>query len=107
FWFVGGQAPSRLSPDRRFAFLGQVARDGMADVYRACDAFVLPSEGEGFPLSVQEARASGLPVSTTDAPGYSVYDLDRNGVLLIEPTADAVRTALHRLMGDAQLRKHM
>jgi glycosyltransferase involved in cell wall biosynthesis len=105
--FVGGRAPAQFSTDQRFVFLGTVDRDHMADIYRACDVFVLPSEGEGFPLSVQEAMASGLPVITTDDPGYSVYGLDRTGVLLVEPTVDAVRAALHRLMGDPRLRRHM
>jgi glycosyltransferase involved in cell wall biosynthesis len=34
----------------------------MAALYRACNLLVLPSTGEGFPLVVQEALASGLPV---------------------------------------------
>jgi glycosyltransferase involved in cell wall biosynthesis len=33
----------------------------MAALYRACDALVLPSYGEGFPLVLQEALASELP----------------------------------------------
>jgi len=38
-------------------------RDGrLADLYRASDVLVLPSTGEGLPLVVQEALASGLPV---------------------------------------------
>lgn len=36
--------------------------DSLAALYRASDVLVLPSTGEGFPLVIQEALASGLQV---------------------------------------------
>lgn len=42
--------------------LGRRSRPELAHLYRACDGLVLPSVGEGYPLVVQEALASGLPV---------------------------------------------
>jgi glycosyltransferase involved in cell wall biosynthesis len=43
-----------------------LSQDALAELYRASDAFVLPSQGEGFPLVVQEALACGLPVVCGD-----------------------------------------
>jgi glycosyltransferase involved in cell wall biosynthesis len=40
----------------------------VAEMYRAADALLLPSRGEGFPLAVQEALASGLPVFVPPEP---------------------------------------
>lgn len=37
-------------------------RESLARLYRASDVLVLPSIGEGFPLVIQEALASGIPV---------------------------------------------
>jgi glycosyltransferase involved in cell wall biosynthesis len=42
--------------------LGPRSQQKIAELYAASDLLLLPSVGEGYPLVVQEAMASGLPV---------------------------------------------
>ena len=58
--FAGGDAPETKVED--VVFLGKLSQIKLAQVYQAADIFILPSLGEGFPLSIQEAMATGLPV---------------------------------------------
>ena len=80
-----------------------VAPKRLREILCAVDAFVLPSEGEGFPVSLQEALAAGLPVVTTFQPGYDRF-LSPDDVLYVERDPDAVRGALRRLVDDIELR---
>jgi len=43
--------------------------EGLADLYSKCDAFVLPTAGEGWGLTILEALVSGLPIVTTTHGG--------------------------------------
>jgi glycosyltransferase involved in cell wall biosynthesis len=87
--------------------LGTLAPEELAELYRACDLFALPSTAEGFPLTVQEAMASGLPVLTTDEPGYAPYGLDRDQVRLLPRETAALRAALAELAADPARRAAM
>ncbi|MFJ3640254.1 glycosyltransferase family 4 protein [Streptomyces sp. NPDC090108] len=87
--------------------LGALAPDRLAGLYRAVDLFALPSVAEGFPLTVQEAMASGLPVVTTDDPGYAPYRLADAGVRLLPRDGGRLRGTLRELAGDEELRAAM
>jgi glycosyltransferase involved in cell wall biosynthesis len=77
--------------------LGRKSREELAELYRAADALVLPSVGEGFPLVVQEAMACGMPVfcgldSAAADPGAKPL-LHGIEVDLTDPVATSVRFA--------------
>jgi glycosyltransferase involved in cell wall biosynthesis len=86
--------------------LGTLSPTRLADVYRACDALLLPAHGEGLPLVVLEALASGLPVVLRDDPGYG--DVLRGagpGLRLTLGDPAALGAALAAVVGDAALRR--
>jgi D-inositol-3-phosphate glycosyltransferase len=83
-----------------------MSADRLQDLLGCVDCFALPSEGEGFPLTLQEAFGSGLPVVTTFQPGYEHY-LSSDDVLSVERNSEAVRTALRRLVADDELRTRL
>jgi len=95
----GGAAPPHVS------VLGALPRERMAELYRAADAFVLPSQGEGFPLTVQEAMASGLPVVLADDPSYSTHlDGARSAARLVPRDPAAIAAAVGAVLADPDAR---
>ena len=64
-----------------------------------CHVYVYPSHGEGMPLSVLEALASGRPVITTDGPGCrETVDVRVNGVLVPKANPEALATAMESFL---------
>jgi glycosyltransferase involved in cell wall biosynthesis len=72
----------------------------------AVDAFVLPSEAEGFPLSLQESLLAGLPCVLTRAAGYERH-LARDDARWVEPTGESIRSALRSIAADEETRAHL
>jgi glycosyltransferase involved in cell wall biosynthesis len=52
---------------------GDMSAQELANLYRACDTFVLPSRAEGWGLPLIEAVAAGLPVITTMYSGHTEF----------------------------------
>lgn len=55
-----------LGVEGNVLFTGRQPYDKVAEYYRACDVFVLPSLYEGIPLVAVEASASAKPIVITD-----------------------------------------
>jgi D-inositol-3-phosphate glycosyltransferase len=104
--FAGGEADPFTAND--IVLIGKLNQKELADYYRAADVFVLPSEGEGFPLSIQEAMAAGLPIITTYDDGYGRYNLDAQLFkMLHQPNAHSVRAAIKSVLQNNDLRRAM
>lgn len=87
-------------------FLGQ--RDDVPRLMTAMDFFVLPSHREGYPRSVMEANAMGLPAIVTDIRGCREAVIDgENGLLVPVRNSAALCQAMCRLHDDAELRKKL
>lgn len=59
-----------------------LSSDGLAALYRACDALVHPYRGEGFGLPIAEAMACGLPAILPNAGACLDY-CDEESALLV------------------------
>ncbi len=67
----------------RFRFAG--ARDDVARLLGAADAFVFPSLWEGLPGAVLEAIAAGLPVIASPLAGVREIARVAPGIVLADP----------------------
>ncbi len=111
-----------LDPEKKDAVVPEVAKEfgiwdavvftGMRldipELLSAMDAFVLPSYREGFPRSVMEASAMGVPVVTTNVRGCrEAVEDGKTGIVV--PVRDAARLeeAIGRLLSDPRSARAM
>jgi glycosyltransferase involved in cell wall biosynthesis len=87
-------------------FLGFVADQTLAILYRLAAAFVFPSLYEGFGLPPLEAMASGTPVITSNVS--SLPEVVGDAAMLIDPyEPNSIAEAMQRVLSDADLRREL
>jgi len=97
-----------LEVTHRVHFLGPLSGEVLFDCYRRCDAFALPSAGEGFGLVFLEAMAFGKPVIGGAEGGTPDVIADGDTGFLV-PAGDVARLAavLESLFTQDELRRQM
>ena len=87
-------------------FLGHVPHGEMPRVYRSADVLVLPSRAEGFPRTVIEALASGVPVVTSDLDQLEAT-VERAGETVPVGEVRRLVEALYDLLADERRRREL
>lgn len=108
---------AQLGVAENVSFVGEVTDAELADFYRRCDAFVLPSRGqelrgeiggEGFGRVYVEAALAGKPVIGSRCGGASEAVLDGKTGLLVNPAStDEVAGAVLAILGNPRLAADM
>jgi glycosyltransferase involved in cell wall biosynthesis len=79
--------------------------DDLNQVYRMSDIYIIPSYHEGFPRTIWEAMAQGLPVIATKVGAIPDYLDNGKNALLIEPkSVEAIVNAVYRLINNEPLK---
>lgn len=86
--------------------LGPKYGDELLAYYAASDCFVFPSYREGFPNTVMEAGAMGLPSIVTDINGSREIIIDgKNGVIIPSKDVEALYHAMEEIITNSDKTK--
>ena len=86
--------------------LGPKYGDELLAYYAASDCFVFPSYREGFPNTVMEAGAMGLPSIVTDINGSREIIIDgKNGVIIPSKDVEALYHAMKEMITNSDKTK--
>lgn len=87
---------------------GPKRADQLVEAYASADCFVMPSYREGFPNTVLEAGAMGLPSIVTDINGSrEIIEHGRNGIIVPPKDTPTLLQAMERMLTDAAMRSRM
>lgn len=77
-------------------------------MYRSGDVYILPTYHEGFPRTIWEAMANGIPVVTTRVGGIPGFINDRRQAILIEPKdVELLTEAIVEVISNSNLRRSL
>jgi len=78
-----------LNLSEHVIFTGYVPESSKVDYYRLADAFVMPSQGEGFGFVLLEAMACGIPTMGSQLDGTREALMNGKLGILVDPTDPA------------------
>jgi glycosyltransferase involved in cell wall biosynthesis len=90
-------------------FLGYVSYgDQLLSLYRKCDIYVLPSLTEGWPQTLFEAMACGLPIVATRVGGIPyLIENRKNGLLVDASSPSQISNGVQQIVDDSDLRRRL
>jgi len=89
---------------RNVEFLGYVGTKDLPRLYDECDILLNGSRVDNFPASLIEAAAAGLVVISTNAGGIpSIFESDKNALLVNIDDSKALALAVDRVLQDQDL----
>lgn len=95
-------------PGNGLEAVGPKSGDELLAYYAAADCFVMPSYREGFPNTVMEAGAMGLPSIVTDINGSREIIKDGiNGMIVPAQDADRLYEAMRNMLSSTADREKM
>lgn len=98
----------KLGVSDRVIFTGFLPRSKLLQAYAACHVFVMPSDHEGFGLSIAQAMPFGKPViaSMVGAVPYIVED-SKSGLLIRQRDFTQLAKCAKLLLADSALRSRL
>lgn len=99
---------SIIDSNPAISYVGEQYGDDLLAYYAAADCFVFPSYREGFPNTVLEAGAMGLPSIVTDINGSrEIIVQNENGYIIPPRNEDSLLAAMRQMMNDDRRRSYM
>jgi len=97
-----------LGLGKKVIFAGLIPEKEKADFYNLGDVFLLPSQKEGFGMTVVEAAACGLPAIVSDNSSLKeVIEDGKTGFLAETNNLEDWKSKINKLLGDKELREKM